>query len=61
MKSAEGGRHVLLSSWEPRGWDRMVFSLSSGGADAGRQRPKSVLAKTYYSSEVEAWRSGVTD
>ena len=33
----------------------MVVSPSSGGADAGRQRPKSVLAKTYYSSEVEAW------
>ena len=61
VKLAGSGRCALSNSPEPRGWDRMVVSPSSGGADAGRQRPKSVLAKTYYSSEVEAWRSGVTD
>ena len=55
VKLAGSGKRVLSSSREPRGRDRMVVSPSSGGADAGRQRPKSVLAKTYYSSEVEAW------
>ena len=53
--SAGSGRRALSSSPEPRGRDRMVVSPISGGADAGRQRPKSVLANRASPATHQKW------